>query len=82
MIATLVCQYAHFCSLYPVSESYLQSTLHNMIIIVYGSILRPSSNNRAAIVGCHGRQLRQYLPILVTHFSKTRVYYSELHVST
>jgi hypothetical protein len=27
-----------------------------MIIIVYGSILPPFSNNRAAIVGCHGRQ--------------------------
>jgi hypothetical protein len=28
-----------------------------MIIIVYGSILRSSSNNRAALIGCHGRQL-------------------------
>jgi hypothetical protein len=29
-----------------------------MIIIAYGSILAPFSYNRAASVGCHGRQLR------------------------
>jgi hypothetical protein len=28
-----------------------------MISIVYGSILPPFPNNRAAIVGCHGRHL-------------------------
>jgi hypothetical protein len=48
-----------------------------MIIIVYGSILRPSSYNRAALVGCHGRQLHPIfanwlyqLPTLPLPFSR------------
>jgi hypothetical protein len=51
--------------------------VHTMIIIVYGSILGPFSNNRAASVGCQGRQLRPIfadwlcqLPTLPLSFSR------------
>jgi hypothetical protein len=43
-------------------QTKILNNISDMIIIVYGSILRPSSNNRAALVGCQARPWQTVAP--------------------